>query len=211
MILHFQHLQLVLQLLDLDLCLFQLCSGLLILLPQAPPVLQSAFTALYVLEGPTPRLLVTNIVCDCNLSVVLAVGDACLCYSNSLGLGSFSSFGHTASSCLFLEVFMTIIHLNPSSELYLIADFVNFTNFSQTPSSGQIVFYRHLLDYWVVSSVSLPGQKCSCALCLVQPNPIIHYTLMHSQLFRCRIHTDLATCVCFDYLYLFFCFDFPSL
>ena len=44
---------------------------------------------------------------------------AMICYSESLSLSGFSSFGHTASSCLLLEVFMTIIHLNPNSELMI--------------------------------------------------------------------------------------------
>ena len=64
-------------------------------------------------------LLVADIVLDRYLSVILTVGDACLCYSESLSLSGFSSFGHTASSCLLLEVFMTIIHLNPNSELMI--------------------------------------------------------------------------------------------
>ena len=67
------------ELLNLDLSLLQLCSGLLILLPLSPPILQSCVSALYVLKGPAACLLVADIVLVCNLSIVLTVGDACLC------------------------------------------------------------------------------------------------------------------------------------
>ena len=109
----------MLELLNLDLRLLQFRPGLLIPFPLTPPILHCTFTAFYVLEGPTASLLVADIVLDRYLSVILTVGDACLCYSESLSLSGFSSFGHTASSCLILVVFMTIIHLNPNSELMI--------------------------------------------------------------------------------------------
>ena len=109
----------MLELLNLDLRLLQFRPRLLILLPLTSPILQGCFSTLYVLECPAPGLLVADIVLDRYLSVILTVGDACLCYSESLSPSGFSYFGHTASSCLLLEVFMTIIHLNPNSELMI--------------------------------------------------------------------------------------------
>ena len=92
----------------------------------------------------------------------------------------------------------------------MIANFVNSTYISQTSPAGQIVFYCSFFDCWFISPVSSAGQECFYPLTLVLTNPVIHDTVMHSQLFCCRIHTDLATCVCSDYSYPFFWFNpFP--
>lgn len=107
------------ELVILDLRLLQFCSGLLILLSLTSPILQGCFSTLYVLECPAPGLLVADFICYSYLSIVLTIVNACLRYCNTFSLSGFSSFGHTASSCLLLEVFMTIIHLNPNSELMI--------------------------------------------------------------------------------------------
>ena len=48
------------ELVNLDLCLLQFCSGLLILLSLTSLILQGCFSTLYVLECPAPGLLVAD-------------------------------------------------------------------------------------------------------------------------------------------------------
>ena len=146
---------------------------------------QASFTLFCKLVCPVVDLLVADLVLVCNLTVIATGFNALPSYGDSFLKSCLSCLGHTASSCC-SDFYMTIIHLNPHSELCFFTNLVFTTNFPKTARPSLIIHYCGFPQFLRVLFVLTFGEERLCSFQFIPEYQVPDCPAVNSNYFPCH-------------------------